>query len=307
MAKLTKMVSAIGSLKDLNAARAEFDDASKTIPAEAAFPPAEIRPPVDNSRTLMLRVTNPGNLAEVAPQPSSQGDTFAVIHVPATGDFAAALVLNPSTQIEAGQTFATIADEGGWPVVVAMVEEFLGVRIDHIAQLDADALGRVIDELGGLQVYSRAAFNADGTDFVEGTNNLDGATSAIFTAADPVDDAGQTRTRNQRAVVRALVQGIKSGGLVKDPNKGAAVLGHYASGIQHNAELTTGELVKIANGLRALQNDDIAVVTVPTNSRREDDGTVIIDFDPEAMPALKNALAGNDLADLFRYLGSLGY
>lgn len=307
MAKLTKMVSAIGSLKDLNAARAEFDDASKTIPAEAAFPPADIRPAADDSRTLMLRVTNPGNLAEAAEQSSSQGDIFAVIHVPSAGDFAAALVLNPSAQIEAGQTFATIADEGGWPVVVAMVEEFLGIRIDHIAQLESDALGRVINELGGLQVYSRAAFRADGTDFVEGTNNLDGAKSAIFTAANPVDDAGQTRTRNQRAVVRALVQGLKSGGLVKDPNKGAAVLGHFATGIQHNAGLTTGELVKIANRLRTLQTDDIAVVTVPTKSRREDDGTVIIDFDPEAVPALKSALVSNDLADLFRYLVSLGY
>ena len=307
MAKLTKMVSAIGSLKDLNAARAEFDDASKTIPDEAAFPPAEIRPAADDSRTLMLRVTNPGNLAEAAPQSSSQGDTFAVIHVPAAGDYAAGLVLNPSTQIEAGQTFGTIANEGGWPVIVAMAEEFLGIRIDHIAQLESDALGRVIDELGGLQVYSRAAFSAGSTDFVEGTNNLDGATSSIFTAADPVDDAGQTRTRNQRAVVRALVQGLKSGGLVKDPNKGAAVLGHFASGIQHNAELTTSELVKIANNLRPLQMDDIAVVTVPTNSRREEDGTVIIDFDPEAVPALKNVLASNDLADFFRYLVSLGY
>ncbi|PCC56661.1 transcriptional regulator [Brevibacterium aurantiacum] len=307
MAKLTKMVSAIGSLKDLNAARAEFDGASKTIPAEAAFPPAQIRPAADDSRTLMLRITNPGNLAEAAPQPSSQGDTFAVIHVSAAGDYAAGLVLNPSTQVEAGQTFGTIADEGGWPVVVAMAEEFLGVRIDHIAQLESDALGQVIDELGGLQVYSRTAFSAGGTDFAEGTNNLDGATSAIFTAADPVDDAGQTRTRNQRAVVRALVQGLKSGGLVKEPNKGAAVLGHFASGIQHNAELTTSELVKIANRLRTLQTDDIAVVTVPTKSRREEDGTVIIDFDPEAVPALKNALVSNDLADFVRYLLSLGY
>src|SRR5699024_8567793 len=182
MAKLTKMVSAIGSLKDLNSARAEFDDASKTIPAEAAFPPADIRPAADDSHTLMLRVTNPGNLAEATPQSSSHGDTFAVIHVPAAGEFAAVLVFNPSTQVESGQTFGTIADDGGWPVVVAMAEEFLGIRIDHIAQLESDALGRVIDELGGLQVYSRAAFSSDGTDFVEGTNNLDGAASAIFTA-----------------------------------------------------------------------------------------------------------------------------
>lgn len=308
MAKLTKVASAIGSLKDLNSARAEFDDASNNIPEEAAFPPVDIRPASGDARTLMLRVTNPGNLAEAAPQSSSsQGDTFAVIHVSAAGDFAAVLVFNPSTQIESGHTFGAIADEGDWSVVVAMAEEFLGIRIDHIAELESDALGRVIDELGGLQVYSRAAFSAGETDFVEGTNTLDGGTSTIFTAADPVDDAGQTRTRNQRAVVRALIQSLKSGGLVKDPNKGAIVLGHFASGIRHNAALTTVELGKIANTLRSLQSDDIAVVTVPANSRREGDGTVIIDFDPEAMPALKNALAGNDFADFLRYLVSLGY
>jgi anionic cell wall polymer biosynthesis LytR-Cps2A-Psr (LCP) family protein len=309
MAKLTKMVSAIGSLKDVNVARAEFDDASKIIPAETAFPPADIRPVAGEARTLLLRVTNDNSPAETASQSvfNSQGDTFAVLHVPAVGDCAVVLVFNPSVQIESGQTFGAIADEGGWPVVVAMAEDVLGIRVDHIAELESGALGRVLDELGGLQVYSRTAFNVEGIHFVEGTNNLDGTTSSVFTGADPVDDAGQTRTRNQRSVLRALVQALKSGGLVKDPDKAAAVLGHFASGIQHNAELTTVELGKIANSLRALQADDIAVVTVPTNSRRNDGGTVIIDFDPEAIPAMKNALAGNDLPEFFHYLVSLGY
>src|SRR5699024_10955595 len=269
----------------------------------------DIRPSPGQARTVFLRVRNPGGLAEAAPQSasSSQGDTFAVVHVPAAADFAAGLVFNPSTQIESGKTFASIADEGGWPVTVAMAEEFLGIRIDHVLEVETEALGKVIDELGSLPVYSRTAFRAGDSDFLEGTNNLDGASSAVFTAADPVDDAGQTRTRNQRAVLRALFQGLKSAGLAKDPNKAATVLGHCASGIQHNAELTTVELGRIATSLRALQADHLAVVTVPTNSRREGDGTVIIDFDPEAMPAMKSALVGNDLPEFFRYLASLGY
>ncbi|MGO2860830.1 MAG: LCP family protein [Brevibacterium sp.] len=307
MAKLKKMVSALGSLKDLGSAKAEFDDASRVLQDEEIFPPADIRPADTDARTLLLRVTDTDSDDAPETTAGSQDDTFAVIHIPATKDFAAALVLNPSTQIESGLTFAAIADEGGWPVIVAMVEEFLGTRIDHLAELEAAALGAVVDELGGLQVYSRTPFKAAGTQFTEGTNTLTGATSPIFASADPIDDAGQTRTRNQRALLRALIQGLKTGGLAKDPNKGAAVLGDFALGIRHDAKLTTIELGKLANALRQLQTDDLAVVTVPTNSRREADGTVLVDFDPEALPALRNALAGNDLPDFFRYLVSLGY
>ena len=303
MAKLKKIASALGSLKDLSSARAEFDDASRTIPDEEVFPPEEIRPQKTDARTLLLRITNPAGQQASA----SQGNTFALIHVPASSDFAAVLTINPSTRIESGQSFAALADEGGWPVTVAIAEEFLGIRVDHVAELQVSALGKVIDELGTLPVYSRTAFTAGQTDFIEGTNNLDSSTAPIFTSADPVDDAGQTRTRNQRAVLRALILALKSGGLAKDPNKGATVLSRFASGIHHDAALTTLELGKIANSLRQLQTDDIAVVTVPTTSRRTDDDTVIIDFDPEAMPALKDALAGTDLPDFFRYLVSLGY
>lgn len=303
MAKLKKMVSAVGSIKDLNSARAEFDDASRVLPDEAIFPPDDIRPATSDARTLLLRITH----ATEAQETTSQGDTFAVVHIPAANDFAAVMALNPSAQIESGQTFATIADEGGWPVIVAMVEDILGVRIDHVAELESSALGQVVTELGGLPVYSRAPFSADGTDFVEGTNHLDANTAGVFASADPIDDAGQTRTRNQRAALRALIQALKTGGLAKEPNKAATVLGHFASGIHHDAALTTLELAKIANSLRQLESDDIAVVTIPTTSRREDEGTVIIDFDAEAMPALKGAMAGNDLPDFFRYLVSLGY
>lgn len=303
MAKLKKMVSAVGSIKDLNSARAEFDEASRVLPDEAIFPPDDIRPATSDARTLLLRITHAGESQKT----NSQGDTFAAIHIPAANDFAVVMTLNPSAQIESGSTFATIADEGGWPVIVAMVEDILGVRIDHVAELESSALGQVVTELGGLPVYSRASFSAGGIDFVEGTNNLDADTAGVFASADPIDDAGQTRTRNQRAALRALIQALKTGGLAKEPNRAATVLGHFASGIHHDAALTTLELAKIANSLRQLESDDIAVVTIPTTSRRDDEGTVIIDLDAEAMPALKGALAGNDLPDFFRYLVSLGY
>lgn len=305
MAKLTKMVSALGSLKDLSSARSDFDDEARVIPDAEVFPPEEIRAEQTGAQTLLLRIGG-SDSSELAGS-GSQGDVFCIIHIPATKGFAAVLSLNPSTQIESGHTFATIADEGGWSVIIAMVEEFLGLRVDHVAQLDMAALCAVIDELGSLQVYCRTAFTAADTEFVEGTNILTGVNAAAFTSADPIDDAGQTRTRNQRAVLRALIPALRSAGLVNEPSKVAAVVGHLASGIHHSSGMTSVKLGTIANSLRQLQTDDITVVTVPTNSRRTEDGTVVVDFDPEALPALRHALTGEDLPEFFRYLVSLGY
>lgn len=308
MAKLKSLVPDVGPGKDLTAAGAEFDAPSRVLAEETLWPPEDVRPDETDAITLLLRITNPNNLAgDVSVPEDSRTDTFALIHAPATNDFAAVLVFNPSTRVESGHTFAALADEGQWPVVVAMVEEFLGLRVDHVAELKVAALGAIIDEFGSLPVYSRTAFTAGPIDFAQGTNTLNGASAAIFTSADPIDDAGQTRTRNQRAVIRALIHGFKSGGLIKDPAKGAAMLSHLASGISRSSALTIAELSKIANSLRQLKSDDVAVVVVPANSRRADDGTVTVDFDPEALPALKNALAGQDSPDFFRYLVSRGY
>ncbi|MDN6530367.1 MAG: transcriptional regulator, partial [Brevibacterium sp.] len=58
MAKLKKMVSAVGSIKDLNSARAAFDDVSRVLPDEATFPPEDIRPATTAARTLLLRITH---------------------------------------------------------------------------------------------------------------------------------------------------------------------------------------------------------------------------------------------------------
>ncbi|GAA0037304.1 LCP family protein [Brevibacterium metallidurans] len=329
MVKLKTMASALGSLGDVNRARSQFDDPSRKLAEDQSFPPADIRPAADDARTLALRITTaagaaatdapssdavpPGTAATGSPSSEAGGatsslrDLFALIHVPASGDTAGFLVLNPSVEIEAGRSFGSLVDEGGWPVFVAIAEEVLGIRVDHVIELSAEALGNVIDVIGPVAVYGRTAFESGGIAFVEGTNSLDGAAAVTFAAADAVDDAGQTRTRNQRALLRALVQALRQGGLAKDPAKLTAVLGAVAAGVRTDAGLTTIELGKLANVIRQIPQDDVIAVTVPATSQRIDDGTVRVTFDAEALPALRQALAGEDLKEFLRYVASLGY
>lgn len=126
MGKLKKVASALGSLGDVSNAREKFDNSTHVFPDSSVISPEDIRPAAPDARTLLMRITTAEASERDQAAASAQGDTFAVIHIPAGKNFAVVLVLNPSTQI----------------------------------------------------------------DFVEGTNHIDGESTAVFLWADPVDDAG---------------------------------------------------------------------------------------------------------------------
>nr|WP_272902453.1 LCP family protein [Brevibacterium daeguense] len=293
-------------MKEANRARALFDDSSRKFADEQAFPPADVRPEPTDATSLLIRVLV-GSEGAGASAAMSEGDIFALLHVPANRSGAFVLVFNPRTEVERSATLGGLAEEAGWPVYVAVVEEFLGHRVDHVMALDFAALEAVIDQVGPVPVYSRSAFAAAGRQYVEGTNQLDGGSARLFTAADPIDDAGQTRTRNQRALLRALVSGLNFGKLAKTPAELFSILSHVAAGAWTDAQLTTGSLLSIAAGMRGISQNDIITVTVPAKSQREEDGRVSVKFDEEAVPALRSALRGPDAATYVREIAKLGY
>lgn len=239
--------------------------------------------------------------------PDGDGDIFAVAHTPAARDSITVFVFNPNIVIEAGATLRDLVDHSGYPVAVAIVEEFLGARIDHVAELTADALAGVIDAVGPLATYSRAAFSAEGVDFVEGTNRLDGAAARAFTTANPVDDAGQTRTRNQRAMLRALLSTLDVRKLVKDNAQLVQVLDPAVNGIRKDPGFTSGALTGLANELRGITRKGIVAVTVPAASERQEDGSVRITFEADVLAALRESVTSGTPGVFAANLADMGY
>lgn len=298
MAKIRTALSMLGSAKDAKKSAARFDDPSRSLPAESLFPPEEVRPPATEARTFLMRVTNGAR---------GDGDIVAVVHTPVTRDSIAVFVFNPSIVVEAGTTMRELVDHSGYPVAVAIVEEFLGTRIDHIVELTADALAGVTDAVGPLATYSRTAFSADGVDFVEGTNRLDGAAARVFTAADPVDDAGQTRTRNQRALLRSLLGTLDVRQLVKDSAQLSPVLDAVVGGIAKDPGFTSAVVSQLATDLRSITRKDIVAVTVPASSERQEDGTVHIAFEADVLTALRESLTAGSPLEFASKLAEMGY
>lgn len=294
MPSVRTLFSSLGSLRDANRARAAFDDPGRKL--TAVFPPEPIRPDSTVGLSLLLRVPT-----------DSGGDVIALIHVPASGTGVIVLVINPATTVEAGASLGELIDESGWPVAVAVVEDILGMRVDHVMSLDIEALAGIVDRLGPLAVYSAVAFSTAAGEFVVGTNHLDGVRARAFVAADPIDDAGQTRTRSQRALLRSLLAALDLGRPAKDPQELVGLFSLLAAGSRTDAGLTTSVLAGLPGRLRGLSPVNILTVTLPTTSRRDESGHVIVDVDVEAVPVLREALAGDDPIGFVRGLASLGY
>ena len=298
MSKLGKAWSLMGSFKDVKRVRKEFDDSSRALPTELTFPPDEVRPPSAGARTMLLRIVSGG---------SALDDAFAVIHVPASKGSLSVLVLNPRTIIEAGITLGQLTDESGDAITVAIVEDLLGLRIDHVLHLGTDALVRIVGSLGPLAVYSRGGFAAFGHEFAEGTNHLDAASAGAFFTADPVDDASQTRTRNQRSLLRSLIAAIDLRQLAGDSDALVDLLKTFVNGTRKDQGLTSDQVVSLATELRSLSRDAITTIVVPAQSARHDDGTVTVQFIAESLADLRTAIGSGAPGDAVSALAARGF
>jgi LCP family protein required for cell wall assembly len=96
---------------------------------------------------------------------------------------------------------------GGVDMSIRTVEKFLNVPIDYYVQIDMEAFAKVIDQVGGVDVHNKFAFNYEGYSFKAGDLHLNGVEALKYSRMrydDPRGDFG--RTERQRQIVRALIQ-----------------------------------------------------------------------------------------------------
>ena len=88
------------------------------------------------------------------------------------------------------------------------LEEIYGINIDYYVKVNFTSLVNIVDQLGGVEVYSDYSFTSfDGKTFQQGYNYMDGETALSF-ARERKSLAGgdNQRGKNQQAVLTALIQ-----------------------------------------------------------------------------------------------------
>jgi LCP family protein required for cell wall assembly len=103
---------------------------------------------------------------------------------------------------------------GGVPYQVQVVEQYLGVELDHYGLIDFGGVVTIVDKIGGVEVDNPAAFSSLGFDFPAGVQTLDGERALAYARfrGDAEGDFG--RIGRQQEVLRAVMQKVSPGDLV---------------------------------------------------------------------------------------------
>ena len=96
---------------------------------------------------------------------------------------------------------------GGTAMSINSVQQMLDIPIDFYVMVNMAGIQEIVDAVGGITVESPLAFNQNGYDFVQGTNQLDGEAALAFARMRYEDPAGDTgRQARQRQVIEGVIR-----------------------------------------------------------------------------------------------------
>lgn len=154
-------------------------------------------------------------------------DTYGTIDTVSRSDVNILCVINPNTKkvllltiprdyyvdiySKNGKDKLTHAGVYGVDTSLRTIENLLNIDINYYLKVNFSTLINVVDEIGGINVYSPYTFNTYGVQFNEGYNYMNGEQALAFSRARKNFLAGdRTRGENQLRVIEAIIDKMVS-------------------------------------------------------------------------------------------------
>jgi len=167
----------------------------------------------------------------------------------------------------------TNSDPGG-DLMKATVSQVIGQPIHYYIRLDFQGFTKMIDQLGGVQVYVDKALNDprypdaqmkgyDPLYIAAGQQNFDGATALKY-ARSRESTSDFDRARRQQQIILAVKQKATSLNFLTNPKKIADIIGTLGSHIR--TDLQTDDWLPVANLVKKLDSSKIAAQVLDTGT-----------------------------------------
>ncbi|WP_326720647.1 LCP family protein [Streptomyces sp. NBC_00243] len=241
---------------------------------------------------------------------SARSDTAMVVHVYEGHKSASVvsiprdtLVERPSCTDASGVThdaasevmFNSAYSTGGAACAVKTVESMSGIRMDHYIEVDFTGFQKLIDDLGGVKITTTQDINDPDShlNLTAGTHTLNGeqALGLVRTRHGVGDGSDLGRIQLQQAFIKALMNQVKSIGLLTSPTKLLELADTATNAITTDSDLkSVNDLVSFAGGLKGISSSKMTMVTMPVQYDSANANRVLIDEvkDKLVWDALKN-------------------
>lgn len=190
---------------------------------------------------------------------------------------------------------------GGVPLAVSTVENYTGVPIEHVALIDFDGIEGLVDSLGGIEVQVPQSFEADGHQFTEGTQHMNGEQALTFVRQrKQFADGDFQRNRNQQAVLMGIADKLISADTLSDPLKLKDTVGTISPYLTTDEGLTASAMVELGLSIRSIRSDDLYFLSVPHGGPyTTSGGASVVATEEGEMDKLRQALREDDMGTYY--------
>jgi LCP family protein required for cell wall assembly len=173
--------------------------------------------------------------------------------------------------------------EGGPALLVATIEQWSQIRIDHYLEIDFTGFKGMVNKLGGVDVCltKPAVDHYSGIHLTAGHHHISGDVALAFVRQrHGLANGDIDRIARQQQFLGSLAHKVLSAGTLLDPFKLTGVLDVATSALQVDDGLKANDLKRLALRMRSFRSGGVLFTTVPvadTNARRAGQSVVLAD------------------------------
>lgn len=205
---------------------------------------------------------------------SHRSDTIMILHVTADREQAYLISVPRDSWVNIpgyGMNKINAAFSFGGPsLYVETMEQFTGLRMDHLAIIDWDGFRSLTSALGGVDVsFPERTTGAGGRVWEPGTHSLEGQEALDYVRERKTLANGDfDRIKRQQNFMRATMGKLLSNGTASNPLKLTNALQSITAHLTVDEAFSNGKMRDLGLSLRGLRTNDLTFITIPTECCR---------------------------------------
>ena len=219
-------------------------------------------------KNILLLGSDTRSGSEAALVSGSRADSIMLMHIPADGKGVYLVSIMRDTWVNIpGYGAAKInaaLNYGGISLQVATVENLLGIKIDHVAEIEFEGFKALVNSVGGVDVQVPFNFDINIWSFKQGMQHMDGGAALAFVRARyQFADGDYQRVRNQRAFLRGLYSTMKSKGALDNVGSFQSAVESIAGYMRVDSGLNAAQIAQIAAPVLTSGDTTMRMTTLP--------------------------------------------